>query len=58
MVNRFGQKQLTKIYSGILTQIGNFQLSSNDLWEATRPNRRSGIIGEVFFFWESLHNAS
>jgi uncharacterized lipoprotein YddW (UPF0748 family) len=58
MVNRFGQKQLTKIYPGILTRIGNFQLSSNDLWEAIRHNRRSGVRGEVFFFLESLHNAS
>jgi uncharacterized lipoprotein YddW (UPF0748 family) len=53
-IARVGQEKLARIYPGMLTRIGDFQIDTGDLWRAIQYNRRSGIRGEVFFFFESL----
>jgi uncharacterized lipoprotein YddW (UPF0748 family) len=54
LVDRFGQKDLAKILPGILTRFGDYQIDPDTLWKSIVHNRRSGIRGEVLFFFESL----
>ncbi len=54
VVDRFQQKNLSKISPGILIRSGNYQITSDTLWQSILHNRRSGIRGEVLFFVEGL----
>jgi uncharacterized lipoprotein YddW (UPF0748 family) len=54
VVNRFGQEQLSIVVPGVLTRIGDYQISSENLWQSIVHNRHAGIRGEVLFFFESL----
>ena len=54
VVDRFQQKNLSKISPGILISSGNYQITPDTLWESIRHNRRSGIRGEILFFFEGL----
>jgi uncharacterized lipoprotein YddW (UPF0748 family) len=54
VVDRFGSEQLSIIAPGILTRIGDYQISSDNLWQSIVYNRQAGIRGEVLFFFESL----
>ncbi|MBW4567133.1 MAG: family 10 glycosylhydrolase [Tolypothrix carrinoi HA7290-LM1] len=54
VVDRFQQKNLSKISPGILIRSGNYQITPDTLWESIRHNRRSGIRGEILFFFEGL----
>lgn len=54
LVDRFGQEKASIISPGILTRSGNYQISSDTLWKSLIHNRRSGIRGEVMFFFESF----
>lgn len=55
LVNRFGQKNLSKISPGVLIRSGDYQITPDTLWQSIRHNRRSGIRGEVLFFFEGLN---
>lgn len=55
LVDRFGQENLSKISPGILIRSGNYQITPDTLWQCIRHNRRSGIRGEVLFFFEGLN---
>lgn len=54
VVDRFQQKNLSKISPGILIRSGNYQITPDTLWQSILHNRRSGIRGEVLFFVEGL----
>jgi uncharacterized lipoprotein YddW (UPF0748 family) len=55
VVDRFKQKSLSKISPGILIRSGNYQVTPDTLWQSICHNRRSGIRGEVLFFFEGLN---
>lgn len=55
LVDRFGQENLSKISPGILIRSGDYQITPDILWQSIRHNRRSGIRGEVLFFFEGLN---
>jgi uncharacterized lipoprotein YddW (UPF0748 family) len=55
VVDRFQQKNLSKISPGILIRSGNYQITPDTLWQSILHNRRSGIRGEVLFFFEGLN---
>ncbi|MEH1903577.1 MAG: family 10 glycosylhydrolase [Nostoc sp.] len=55
LVNQFGQKNLSKISPGVLIRSGDYQITPDTLWQSIRHNRRSGIRGEVLFFFEGLN---
>jgi uncharacterized lipoprotein YddW (UPF0748 family) len=45
---------LSKFAPGILTNLGSYRISAEDLFKVVKYNRESGINGEVFFFYEGL----
>lgn len=55
VVDRFKQENLSKISPGILISSGNYQITPDTLWQSIRHNRRSGIRGEILFFFEGLN---
>ena len=55
VVDRFKQENLSKISPGILIRSGDYQITPDTLWQSLRHNRRSGIRGEVLFFFEGLN---
>ncbi len=55
VVDRFKQENLSKISPGILIRYGDYQITPDTLWKSIRHNRRSGIRGEVLFFFEGLN---
>ncbi|BAY41977.1 hypothetical protein NIES2111_63730 (plasmid) [Nostoc sp. NIES-2111] len=55
VVDRFQQENLSKISPGILIRSGDYQITPDTLWQSIRHNRRSGIRGEVLFFFEGLN---
>ncbi|WP_445632528.1 Glycosyl hydrolase-like 10 domain-containing protein [Nostoc sp. DSM 114161] len=55
LVNRFGQKNLSKISPGVLIRSSDYQITPDTLWQSIRHNRHSGIRGEVLFFFEGLN---
>jgi uncharacterized lipoprotein YddW (UPF0748 family) len=55
VVDRFKQKNLSKISPGILIRYDDYQITPDTLWQSIRHNRRSGLRGEVLFFFEGLN---
>lgn len=46
--------QLTKVFPGILLKVGDYVASDTLLQQMVQENRKLGIQGEVFFFYEGL----
>ncbi|WP_375800791.1 glycoside hydrolase family 10 protein [Salinibacter sp.] len=42
-------------YPGVLMKVGDYRMTPEELKEVILTNRRRGIDGEVFFFYEGLH---
>jgi uncharacterized lipoprotein YddW (UPF0748 family) len=55
VVDRFKQENLSQISPGILIRYGEYQITPDTLWKSIRHNRRSGLRGEVLFFFEGLN---
>ncbi|MDY7021848.1 MAG: family 10 glycosylhydrolase [Cyanobacteriota bacterium] len=51
---QFKASQLHKLSPGILLKIGSYRISEAELLKAIAYNRRRGVNGEVFFFYEGL----
>jgi uncharacterized lipoprotein YddW (UPF0748 family) len=52
--DRFFNRYLFKFAPGILTKIGSYRISQDDLLRVLEYNRQCGMNGEVFFFYEGL----
>jgi uncharacterized lipoprotein YddW (UPF0748 family) len=53
---QFSSQDLVKLAPGILMKIGSYIISSEDLIKILQYNRKCGINGEVFFFYEGLRD--
>jgi uncharacterized lipoprotein YddW (UPF0748 family) len=53
---QFLSRDLVKLAPGILMKIGSYVISSEDLIKVLQYNRKCGIKGEVFFFYEGLRD--
>ncbi|MBD2354570.1 family 10 glycosylhydrolase [Tolypothrix sp. FACHB-123] len=54
ITEQFTDATLTKLAPGILMKLGSYCISPEYLIKAIECNRRRGIKGEVFFFYEGL----
>jgi uncharacterized lipoprotein YddW (UPF0748 family) len=45
---------LNRVYPGVLLKVGNYYPSESFLREMINENRKHGIYGEVFFFYEGI----
>ncbi|MGB3534355.1 MAG: family 10 glycosylhydrolase [Microcoleaceae cyanobacterium] len=52
--SQFKKDQLKQVSPGILIKIGSYRIAADELLKAIDYNRRHGILGEVFFFYEGL----
>lgn len=52
--NQIEEKDLKKFYPGILLKVGSYYASPELLRKKIELNRKNGINGEVFFFYEGL----
>ena len=52
--NQIEEKDLKKFYPGILLKVGSYDASPELLRKKIELNRKNGINGEVFFFYEGL----
>ncbi|NWF50223.1 MAG: family 10 glycosylhydrolase [Ignavibacteriaceae bacterium] len=52
--DQVAKKDLNKLYPGILLKVGDYQPSLDFLEKMINENRRNGINGEVFFFYEGI----
>jgi len=48
------EKDLNKIYPGVLLKVGSYQPEESFLREMISENRKNKIYGEVFFFYEGI----
>jgi uncharacterized lipoprotein YddW (UPF0748 family) len=48
VVDRFQQKNLSKISPGILIRSGNYQITPDTLWQSILHNRRSGFVARYY----------
>ncbi|MFM7428078.1 MAG: glycoside hydrolase family 10 protein [Elainella sp.] len=53
LINQF-PAHLPIIAPGVLTKFGSYTISPDLLWDCIQVNRRSGLGGEVLFFYEGL----
>jgi uncharacterized lipoprotein YddW (UPF0748 family) len=53
---QFSNQDLGKLAPGILMKIGSYVISPDDLLKVVEYNRKCGIKGEVFFFYEGLRD--
>jgi uncharacterized lipoprotein YddW (UPF0748 family) len=52
--DQVAKKDFNKLYPGILLKVGDYQPSLDFLEKMINENRRNGINGEVFFFYEGI----
>ncbi|MCS7053172.1 MAG: family 10 glycosylhydrolase [Ignavibacterium sp.] len=52
--DQISKQDLTKLYPGVLLKVGNYYPSEEYLDQMIQENRRYGINGEVFFFYEGI----
>jgi uncharacterized lipoprotein YddW (UPF0748 family) len=52
--NQIDKEDLKKFYPGILLKVGSYYASPELIKNKIELNRRYGINGEVFFFYEGL----
>lgn len=55
--NQFSQDQLSRLYPGMLMKVGGYRIDEKYLLKAISYNRKNGINGEAFFFYEGLREA-
>lgn len=54
MSNQISEKDFKKFYPGVLLKVGSYQLEEKFLIQMISVNRKNGINGEVFFFYEGI----
>lgn len=54
LLSQVKPNQKSQLAPGILMQVGSFRISYEMLWDIIEYNRKKGISGEVFFFYEGL----
>ncbi|MEJ5262538.1 MAG: family 10 glycosylhydrolase [Ignavibacterium sp.] len=52
--NQISEKDLKKFYPGVLLKVGSYQPDEKFLTQMISANRKNGINGEVFFFYEGI----
>jgi uncharacterized lipoprotein YddW (UPF0748 family) len=54
LAGQIDRAKLNRYYPGILLKVGSYHPSEHMLQQMTRENRRHGIHGEIFFFYEGV----
>lgn len=54
MSNQISEKDFKKFYPGVLLKVGSYQPEEKFLIQMISVNRKNGINGEVFFFYEGI----